>query len=247
MLVWLSRVDEIVILEQVCSESLFHQLQLCVNILLRRYDVAQCLVKVEVESFSVQFSDDIRCFSNDLSDIRFVLWCLNWSKLIWGCFCYLQESIAGHLHYSFVLFFHELEKFFYDCSQKTPVVSQEGRILADHVHDATCDDGFVLLAFFVLAKLKEGSQGRDEEGSLLSVLNASAKRANNPWQGIQSIKAETFRMLLFLNFLNNKFLHVRPVVLNQILTEFFLYLVQGCILAVDYLFPDWYSILVDYY
>ena len=185
--------------------------------------------------------------SRDLSDIGFVLWRLNWSKLIWGCFCYLQESIAGHLHYSFVLFFHELEKFLYYCSQKAPVVSQEWRILANYVHDATCNNGFVFLTFFVLAKLKEGSQGRDEEGSLLSVLNTSAKWANNPWQGIQSIEAETFRMLLFFYCLNNKFLHVRPVVLNQILTKFFLYLVQGCILAVDYSIPDWNSILVDYY
>ena len=71
-----------------------------------------------------------------------------------------EECVAGHVLYTVVGFVHEFEELVDHGFQELPVLSEEARVLADHVHDARRDDGFVVFASFLFAEAKEFLKNR---------------------------------------------------------------------------------------
>lgn len=64
----------------------------------------------------------------------------------------LNESVTGHVLYTFMGLVHELEEFVDDSFQEFPMRLKESRVLTDDVHNVRGDDSFVILSTFYLAK-----------------------------------------------------------------------------------------------
>jgi len=80
-------------------------------------------VKYELQYITVKLFSLFWNSSYDLFYVRLMLIWLENHKLIRSTFSYLQESVACHLHDTWKVFFHKLEKFFYYGFQKGPIVS----------------------------------------------------------------------------------------------------------------------------
>jgi len=189
---------------------------------------------------------DIWSFSNNLSDIRLRLFWVSYDKLVSCELGNFKKSIAGHLHYPWILLLHEIEKFPDYCLQKGPVVAKESGVLSHHIHDARCDNCLVLLALPVLTQLQESAQSGDEEGSFLSLFDAATQRADNPRKRVQFVEAEVLGYMLPLDFVYYELFHLRPVVLHQKLGQLSLDFIQRSILSVLYFFSHRNAIFINH-
>lgn len=59
-------------------------------------------------------------------------------------------------------------------------MSEKGRVLSNHIHDATGNNCFILFAFFQFAQLKKCSESADKKGPFFAILDATTERTYNP-------------------------------------------------------------------
>ena len=246
VLVRLGHIDYAEVFVEAVAQRLLHELQLGVGVGLGRNQVSQRLVEAVLEALVRESARDVGSFADDFEEEGFALVELHPGELVRRRPRYFQKRVAGHLHNPGVLLPHELEKLPDHRLQEGPVVAQEGGVLAYHVHDAGGDHRLVLLPLLMLAELQQRAQGADEERPLFAFLDAAAERPHDPREGVKGVVVEVLGLLLLLDLLQDKLLHLWPVVPHQVLAQLALYLIQGSVFCVLHFLAHWHPLLIDH-
>mmetsp|Transcript_28055 Transcript_28055/g.61252 ORF Transcript_28055/g.61252 Transcript_28055/m.61252 type:complete len:230 (-) Transcript_28055:1342-2031(-) len=160
----------------------------------------------------------------------------------------LEECVHRHFLDTWETLVHELEKLEDDCLQKSPMGSEEPRVLAHDIHDVARDHGLVLLAPLHLAQTQQILDHRQQEALLVALVHGTANGADRPAEAVEERRrpalSRTLGEALLCEALKHDGLHALGVQMREVDQCLPHHLVQSYLVCVLLLRTDNVTLLV---